>query len=259
MARDHGKFWVDGEVVNRNVARALSARWNGTTLVCGSATPGLSAVILGSFQVVMDPWYISASTLPFSLRWTDGRRPGMLKLTCCAEIARGMLSIAGLVTRSPLDRKASDAPMSTFPAEASAMPLPEPVAAVAIDTLACCPRYAAAQARNSGNSSVLPVSERFCCPGAGPDGMPPPGDAAAASGIEALPVPGLHAAARVSGRTAAVASSRRDLSATDRCSFVRLCPGYPVVSCLIIRCPWHHTARCPRPRAHPRCGSADGP
>ena len=59
-------------------------------------------------------------------------------MTCCAEIASGMLSIAGLVTRSPLDRKASEAPMSAVPADAAAMPLPEPVAAVAMDTLACC-------------------------------------------------------------------------------------------------------------------------
>jgi len=49
-----------------------------------------------------------------------------------------MLSIAGLVTRSPLDKNASEAPMSTVPAEAAAIPLPEPVAAVVMDTLPCC-------------------------------------------------------------------------------------------------------------------------
>ena len=55
--------------MNRKVSPALSARCSGTTLVCGSVTPGLIAAIRGSFQEVMDPWYISASTLPFSFRW----------------------------------------------------------------------------------------------------------------------------------------------------------------------------------------------
>src|SRR5215470_15839014 len=130
-----------------------------------------------------------------------------------------MLSITGLVIRSPLDKKASEAPTSTVPAEAAAIPLPEPVAPVVKDTFGCCCRYAAAQERHSGASSVLPVSDRVIGPGAGPAGMPPPGDAAAeASGIVAVPVPPLHPAASVSGRTAPAASSRRDLSATDWCS-----------------------------------------
>ena len=50
----------------------------GLTVACGSATPGLIEAILGSFQEVMTPWYISASTLPLSLRWVAGRRPGTL-------------------------------------------------------------------------------------------------------------------------------------------------------------------------------------
>jgi hypothetical protein len=64
--------------VNRNVSPELSNRCTGTTGVPGSRTPGLSLAIFGSFQVLIVPWYISASTLPLSLRWVPGRRPGTL-------------------------------------------------------------------------------------------------------------------------------------------------------------------------------------
>jgi hypothetical protein len=51
-------------------------------------------------------------------------------MTVCAETASGMLSRAVFFTRSPLDRYASEAPRSTVPADAAAMPVPEPVDAV---------------------------------------------------------------------------------------------------------------------------------
>ena len=51
-------------------------------------------------------------------------------MTVCAETARGTLSSAGLFTRSPLDRYASEAPRSVVPADAAEMPVPELVDAV---------------------------------------------------------------------------------------------------------------------------------
>ena len=46
-------------------------------------------------------------------------------MTVWAETTSGMLRRLGFLTRSPLDRYASEAPRSVVPAEAAAMPVPE--------------------------------------------------------------------------------------------------------------------------------------
>src|SRR5215475_14963119 len=84
-----------------------------------------------------------------------------------------MLSSAGFCTRLPLDKNASEAPMSAWPDDASAIPVPDPVAAVVKETLENCRWYAAAQAPNSGYRSVLPVSVSETAAGAGLAGMVP--------------------------------------------------------------------------------------
>src|SRR5262245_29099993 len=111
--------------------------------------------------------------------------------------------------------------MSTFPSDASLIPAPEPVAAVVIDTFGYCRWYAAAQVPISWASSVLPVSDRVCDPGAGAEGNGPPGADNADDNPGVLPElalpPPLHAVTRTSGTAVATASSFRYRSATDRC------------------------------------------
>ncbi|CKO50569.1 Uncharacterised protein [Mycobacterium tuberculosis] len=64
------RYWV-----NKKVSPDPSERCSGTTAVPGRFTPGLSAAICGSSQVLMVPWYMAARTFPFSLRCslTPGR------------------------------------------------------------------------------------------------------------------------------------------------------------------------------------------
>src|ERR1700685_2271928 len=61
--------------VNRNVLPELSARCSAVIFRAGRATPGLRALIAGSFQVLTLPAYIPARTLPprFSGFLTPGR------------------------------------------------------------------------------------------------------------------------------------------------------------------------------------------
>src|SRR5258706_9904453 len=111
--------------------------------------------------------------------------------------------------------------MLTAPLDACCIPAPEPVPLVVMDTFGYWRWYAAAQSPISGNSSVLPVSERACGPGAGVDGMPPtgPDDADGNPGAVGEPgfVPPPHAATSASGTAVTTASSIRYRSATDRC------------------------------------------
>src|SRR3981081_472972 len=110
-----------------------------------------------------------------------------------------MLSSVGVWTRLPLDREAAGAP-------------------VVAGTCRACRLYAAAQAPISGNSSVLPVSDRVCGPGAGADTIT--GLEGAEANPAAFPEPGVplppHALASASGTAVTAASSTRYRSATDR-------------------------------------------
>src|ERR1700733_1325831 len=64
------RYWV-----NTKVSPDPSERCSGTTGVAGRLTPGFSAAICGSFQVLMVPSYMAVSTLPLSFRCpvTPGR------------------------------------------------------------------------------------------------------------------------------------------------------------------------------------------
>src|SRR5580693_4580370 len=62
--------WEFRKLVNRNVSPELSARCSGTTFRLGSGTPGLSALIAGSSQLVIFPVYMPTSTAASSLSGT---------------------------------------------------------------------------------------------------------------------------------------------------------------------------------------------
>ena len=78
-----------------------------------------------------------------------------------------MFSRPGCWLMSAGDRYASDPPMSTVPAAASEMPVPEPVPDVLTTTFGLSVPYATCHALTSGRSSVLPVSDTV---------VPPPDD-----------------------------------------------------------------------------------
>jgi hypothetical protein len=69
-----------------------------------------------------------------------------------------MFSSPGFCCAWAGDKYASDAPMFTVPAAADEMPVPEPVAAVVIDTLGHSFWICAVQRLNKGYSKVDPVS-----------------------------------------------------------------------------------------------------
>src|SRR3954451_14129985 len=58
----------DRKVVKPFVVPDESERWTTVILVAGRVTPGLSALMAGSFQVVIFFWKMSAAVLPSSLR-----------------------------------------------------------------------------------------------------------------------------------------------------------------------------------------------
>src|SRR5437764_2329676 len=62
----------DRKVVKPFVVPEESERWTTVILVLGRLTPGFSALIAGSFHVVIFFWKMSAAVLPSSLRpfWT---------------------------------------------------------------------------------------------------------------------------------------------------------------------------------------------
>src|ERR1700733_9706449 len=103
--------------------------------------------------------------------------------------------------------------MLAFPADAAAIPAPEPVPAVVTVTFGYCRWYPAAHAPMRGNSSVLPVSVRVCGPAAGVStGAPAPDDAADNAGADvpdAEPPLLPHATVSMSGTAATAASSNR--------------------------------------------------
>src|ERR1700724_3832618 len=73
-------------------------------------------------------------------------------------MASGMFSSPGFCWTCPWDKYASDAPMLTVPAAADEMPVPEPVAAVVIDTVGHSFWICAVHRLKSGNNRLEPVS-----------------------------------------------------------------------------------------------------
>src|SRR5262249_44252730 len=112
--------------VNAYVSPLESLRNTGETLVAGSFAPGFRAAICGSFQCVILPRYMPASTGPLSFNFAGA--PFTWYETSVAASAHG-------TCRQPLhasswsgENGASLAPKSTVRAVICAIPPPEPIA-----------------------------------------------------------------------------------------------------------------------------------
>ena len=94
-------------------------------LVAGSFTSGLAAAIAGSFQVVILPRKMSASSAPVRRSW-PAATPSRLTTGTTPPIAEGNWPRPAWAS-SALSSGLSEEPKSTVPALIWAMPPPEPI------------------------------------------------------------------------------------------------------------------------------------
>src|SRR6478672_9954589 len=98
----------------------------GVTFVEGRLTPGLSALIFGSFQLVMLPRNMSATTGPVRCRLLG--TPFTLYVTTVAPSAHGICRQPLQAVAWSADSGASLAPKSTARAVIWSIPPPDPMA-----------------------------------------------------------------------------------------------------------------------------------
>src|ERR1700761_4097022 len=151
----HCGLTEDRKSVNAYESPEPSARWMGVIARLGKCSPLLSEVIALSFQLVIWPRKILASTDPVRCRL---RMPGTLNPTPVAVSAQGIWKhpLHGVVEA---DSGASDAPKSTRPRPMSVKPAPEPTAWYVGEALPVDCDQAAAHSASIGATSVDPAPE----------------------------------------------------------------------------------------------------